>query len=140
MRVQLPLAEVSAEMQAQMEELIGQAGLQILRAILENEVTRRVGPPHRRHPTAGCVRRGKAAGLCGLCSTEDPVGTAAGTNAREPGSRTGGLRSVAARRKLQRAVREAMVAGLSPQHYRRAVKSVLEGCGIADHGRRLIAP
>jgi len=50
---------VWAEMQAQVEELTGQAGLQILRAILENEVTHRVGPPHRPNPTAGCVRWGK---------------------------------------------------------------------------------
>ena len=61
-RVPLPMAEVWAEMQAQVEELTGQAGLQILRAILENEVTRRVGPPHRPNPTAGCVRWGKQPG------------------------------------------------------------------------------
>jgi hypothetical protein len=41
-RVPLPMAEVWAEMQAQVEELTGQAELQILRAILENEVTHRV--------------------------------------------------------------------------------------------------
>jgi hypothetical protein len=58
-RVPLPIAEVWAEMQAQMEELTGQAGLQILRAILENEVTRRVGPPYRPNPRAGRVRWGK---------------------------------------------------------------------------------
>ena len=34
-------------MQAHVEELTGKAWLQILRAILENEVTRRVWPPHR---------------------------------------------------------------------------------------------
>ena len=61
-RVPLPLAEVWAEMQAQVEELTGHAGLQILRAILENEVTGRVGPPHRPNPTAGCVRWGKQPG------------------------------------------------------------------------------
>jgi hypothetical protein len=61
-RVPLPMAEVWAEMQTQVEELTGQAGLQILRAILENEVTRRVGPPHRPNPTAGCVRWGKQSG------------------------------------------------------------------------------
>jgi hypothetical protein len=55
-RVPLPMAEVWAELQAQVEELTGQAGLQILRAILENEVTHRVGPPHRPNPNAGCVR------------------------------------------------------------------------------------
>ena len=32
--------------------------------------------------------------------------------------------------KLQRAVRERMMAGLSTRNYRRAVKSVLEGDGI----------
>ena len=61
-RVPLPIAEVWAEMQAQVEELTGQAGLQILRAILENEVTRRVGLPHRPNPTAGCARLGKQSG------------------------------------------------------------------------------
>jgi len=54
-RVPLPLAEVWAEMQAQVAKLTGQAGLQILRAILEDEVTRRVGPPHRPNPSAGRV-------------------------------------------------------------------------------------
>ena len=53
-RVPLPMAEVWAEMQARVEELAGQAGLQILRAILENEVAQWVGPPHRPDPSAGC--------------------------------------------------------------------------------------
>src|SRR5690349_13864860 len=97
-RVPLPIAEVWAEMQAQVEELTGQAGLQILRAILENEVTRRVGPPHRPNPTAGCVRWGKQPGYV-VFATENPAGTTAGTNAGRPGSGTGELRSVAARRK-----------------------------------------
>jgi hypothetical protein len=55
-RVPLPIAEVWAEMQAQVEEL------QILRAIPEEEVTRRVGPPHRPNPSGGCVRWGKQPG------------------------------------------------------------------------------
>jgi len=36
-RVPLPMAEVWAEMQAQVEKLTGQAGVQILRAILEDD-------------------------------------------------------------------------------------------------------
>ena len=52
-QVPLPMAEMWAEMQTQVEELAGQAGLQMLRAILENEVTRRVGPPHRPNPLCG---------------------------------------------------------------------------------------
>ena len=72
-RVPLPLAEVWAEMQAQVEELTGQAGLQILRAILENEVTRRVGPPHRPNPTAGCVRWGKQPGYVVFAGQKIPL-------------------------------------------------------------------
>ena len=61
-RVPLPMAEVWAEMQARVEQLAGQAGLQILRAILENEVSHRVGPPHRPNPSASCVRWGNQPG------------------------------------------------------------------------------
>ena len=99
-RVPLPMAEVWAELQAQVEELTGQAGLQILRAILENEVTRRVGPPHRPNPAAGCVRWGKQPGYVVFAGQKNPVGTATGANARRPGSGTGELRSdCTARRK-----------------------------------------
>ena len=37
------MVEVWEELQAQVEQLTGQAGLRIIGAILENEVTRRVG-------------------------------------------------------------------------------------------------
>ena len=97
-RVPLPMAEVWAEMQAQVEKLTGQAGLQILRAILEDEVTRRVGPPHRPNPSAGRVR-GEAAGLRGLCGPEGFPRTAASENPRRPGSGAGELPSIAAGRK-----------------------------------------
>jgi hypothetical protein len=72
-RVPLPMAEVWAEMQTQVEELTGQAGVQILRAILDNEVTRRVGPPHRPNPTAGCVRWGKQAGYMVFAGQKIPL-------------------------------------------------------------------
>ena len=73
MGVPLPMAEVRAEMQAQAEELARQAGLQVLRAILENEVTRRVGPPHRPNPSADCVRWGKQPGYVVLAGQKVQV-------------------------------------------------------------------
>jgi hypothetical protein len=45
--VSLPMAELWVETQAQVEELTGRARMPILRAILENEIIRRLGPPHR---------------------------------------------------------------------------------------------
>jgi hypothetical protein len=87
-QVLLPIAEVWAEMQAQVEKLTGQAGLQILRAILENEVTHRVGPPHRPNPSAGCVRWGKQPGYVVFAGQKIPL-ERSGTNPRGPGSGTG---------------------------------------------------
>src|SRR6201987_5053629 len=117
-------------MQAQVEELTGHAGLQILRAILENEVTRRVGPPHRPNPTAGCVRWGKQPGYVVFAGQKIPL--------QRPRVRTREGQEVELASygqlqqdgKLQRAVRERMVAGLSTRNYRRAVESVVEGYGI----------
>ena len=72
-QVPLPMGEVWAEMQAQVEELAGRAGLQILRAILENEVTQRVGPPHRPNPSAGCVRWGQQPGYVVFTGQKVPL-------------------------------------------------------------------
>src|SRR6202163_3886570 len=129
-RVPLPLAEVWAEMRAQVEQLTGQAGLQILRAILENEVTHRVGPPHRPNPSAGCVRWGKQPGYVVFAGQKIPL--------ERPRVRTREGQEVELQSygqlqedgKLQRAVRDRMVAGLSTRNYLRAVESVVEGYGI----------
>ena len=130
-RVPLPIAEVWAEMQAQVEELTGKAGLQILRAILENEVTHRVGASaSARILSAGCVRWGKQPGYVVFAGQKIPL--------ERPRVRTREGQEVELESygqlqqdgKLQRAVRERMVAGLSTRNYRRAVESVVEGYGI----------
>src|ERR1700682_2497284 len=116
-------------MQARVKELTGQAGLQILRAILENEVTHRVGPPHRPGPTAGCVRWGKQPGYVVFAGQKVPL--------ERPRVRTREGEEVALDSygqlqqdgKLQRTVRERMVAGLTTRNYRRAVESVLDRYG-----------
>jgi hypothetical protein len=98
----------------------------VLRAILKNEVTRRVGPPHRPNPTAGCVRWGKQPGYVVFAGQKIPL--------ERPRVRTREGQEVELESygqlqqdgKLQRAVRERMVAGLSTRNYRRAVESVCQ--------------
>jgi putative transposase len=129
-RVPLPMAEVWAEMQAEVERLVGQAGLQVLRGILEEEVTRRVGPPHRPDPAGGCVRWGKQPGY--VVFGGQKIGL------QRPRVRTREGEEVALESygqlqqdgRMQRAVRERMVVGLSTRNYRRAVESILDGYGI----------
>ena len=81
-RVPLPMAEVWAEMQAQVEQLTGQAGLQILRAILEDEVTRRVRTSASTVSRRRLCALGQAAGLRSIWRTEGPAGTTTRANPR----------------------------------------------------------
>ena len=128
--VPLPMVEVWEELQAEVEQLTGQAGLRIISAILENEVTRRVGPSHQPGPESGAVRWGRQPGYVVFggrkVAIERPrVRTRKGKEVE--------LDSYARLQhdgRRQRAVREGIVAGLTSRNYRRAVQSVVEGYGI----------
>jgi len=128
--VPLPMVEVWEEMQAQVEQLTGQAGLRIIRAILENEVTRRVGPSHQPGPESGAVRWGRQPGYVVF------GGRKVGIERPRVRTRKGQEVELDSYTRLQhdgrrqRAVREGIVAGLTSRNYRRAVQSVVEGYGI----------
>jgi putative transposase len=130
LEVPLPLVEVWEEVQAQVEQLTRGAGLRIIGTILENEVTHRVGPPHRPDPASGAVRWGRQSsyvmfGGQKVAAKRPRVRTREGTEVE--------LNSYArlqhdGRRQL--AVHEGIVAGLNSRNYRRAVQSVVDGFGI----------
>jgi putative transposase len=129
-RLPLPLVEVWEELQPRVEQLTGEAGLQILRAILEDEVTRRVGPPHRPDPASSSVRSGRQPGYV-VFSGQKVAVTRPRVRTRE--GEEVALDSYARLQhdgRRQRAVREGIVAGLTSRNYHRAVQSVLEGYGI----------
>ena len=126
----LPLVEVWEELQPEVEHLTGLAGLKIIRAVIEDEVARRVGPRHHPAVESGSVRWGQQTGYVVFGGRKVAV--------ERPRVRTRNGEEVAldsyARLqhdgRRQRAVREGIVAGLSSRNYRRAVQSVLEGYGI----------
>src|SRR4029450_9026735 len=117
MRVPLPMAEVWAEMQAQVEQLTGQAGLRILRAILEEEVTRRVGPPHRPHPAAGCVRWGHQPGYLVFGGQKVPLERPRVRTREGEEVELDSYEQLQQDGKLQRTVRQGMGAGLCARNY-----------------------
>jgi putative transposase len=129
-QVPLPMAEVWEELQAQVEQLTGQAGLRIIGTILEEEVTRRVGPPHRPDPTCGAVRWGRQPGyvVFGGQKVAIPRPRVRLREGEEVSLNTYARLQHDGRR--QRAVQEGILAGLTTRNYRRAVQSVLEGYGI----------
>ena len=128
--VRLPMVEVWEELQAQVEQLTGQAGLRIIGTILEDEVTRRVGPPHQPDPASSCVRWGRQRGYVVFGGQKVPIPRPR-VRTREDEEVT--LDSYARLQhdgRRQRAVREGIVAGLTTRNYHRAVESVLDGYGI----------
>jgi putative transposase len=126
----LPLVEVWEELQPAVERLAGLAGLKIIRAVIEDEVTRRVGPRHQPDPASRCLRWGQQPGYVVFAGQKVAV--------ERPRVRTRQgeevpLDSYARLQhdgRRQRAVREGIVAGLTSRNYQRAVQSVLEGYGI----------
>jgi putative transposase len=60
--VPLPLVEVWEELQPKVERLTELAGLQIIGAVIEDEVRRRVGPRHHPDGASGYVRWGQEPG------------------------------------------------------------------------------
>jgi putative transposase len=126
----LPLVEVWEELQPAVEHLAGLAGLQIIRAVIEDEVRRRVGPRHQPDPGSSCLRWGQQPGYVVFAGQKVAV--------ERPRVRTrqGEEVSLDSYARLQhdgrrqRAVRDGIVAGLTSRNYHRAVGSVLEGYGI----------
>ncbi|MBZ5698169.1 MAG: hypothetical protein LAN18_06430 [Acidobacteriia bacterium] len=55
-RLPLPLVKVWEELQPEVKHLTGLAGLKIIRAVSEDEVTRRVGPRHQPDSASSCLR------------------------------------------------------------------------------------
>ena len=129
-RLPLPLVEVWEELQPEVERLTGLAGLKIIGAVIEDEVTRRVGPRHQPDPASSCLRWGQQPGYVVF------AGQKVGVERPRVRTRQGEEVQLDSYARLQhdgrrqRAVREGIVAGLTSRSYHRAVQSVLEGYGI----------
>jgi transposase-like protein len=129
-RLPLPLVEVWEELQVEVERLSGEAGLKILQAILEDEVRQKVGPLYRPDPARGNQRWGRQPGYVVFAGQKvalarPRVRTRAGEEVELEN-----YRRLQQNGRLQRAVAERLVCGLSTRNYHRAVCSVLEGYGI----------
>lgn len=129
-RLPLPLVEVWEELQAEVERLTGEAGLQILRALLEEEVRQRVGPRHRPAPASGNRRWGRQPGYVVFGGQKVPLARPRVRSRAGEEVELENYRRLQQDGRLQRAVAEKIVCGLSTRNYGRAVEAVLDGYGI----------
>ena len=129
-RLPLPLVEVWEELQPEVEHLTGLAGLKIIRAVIEDEVRRRVGPRHQPDPASSCLRWGQQPGYVVFAGQEVGVERPRVRTRQGEEVQLDSYARLQHDGRRQRAVREGMVAGLTSRSYPRAVQSVLEGYGI----------
>jgi hypothetical protein len=109
----LPLVEVWEELQPEVEHPTGLAGLMIIRALIEDEVKRRVGLRHHPDAAPSCLRWGQQPGYVVFAGQKVAIGrprvlTRQGEEVP--------LDNYARRQhdgRRQRTVREGIVAGLS---------------------------
>ena len=129
-RLPLPLVEVWEELQAEVEHLTGLAGLKIIRAVIEDEVRRRVGPRYQPDAESSCVRWGQQPGYVVFAGQKVAVERPRVRTREGEEVQLDSYERLQHDGRRQRAVREGIVAGLTSRNYHRAVQSVLEGYGI----------
>ena len=129
-RLPLPLVEVWEELQPEVEHLTGLAGLKIIRAVIEDEVMRRVGPRHQPDPASSCLRWGQQSGYVVFAGQKVAVQRPRVRTRQGEEVQLDSYARLQHDGRRQRAVREGIVAGLTSRNYRRAVQSVLDGYGI----------
>jgi transposase-like protein len=129
-RLPLPLVEVWEELQPEVEHLTGLAGLKIIRAVIEDEVTRRVGTHHHPDIASSCLRWGQQSGYVVFAGQKVAVQRPRVRTRQGEEVQLDSYARLQHDGRRQRAVREGIVAGLTSRNYHRAVQSVLEGYGI----------
>jgi putative transposase len=129
-RLPLPLVEVWEELQPEVERLTGLAGLKIIRAVIDDEVMRRVGPRHQPDPASSCLRWGQQSGYVVFAGQKVAVERPRVRTRQGEEVQLDSYARLQHDGRRQRAVREGIVAGLTSRNYHRAVASVLEGYGI----------
>jgi len=129
-RLPLPLVEVWEELQPEVEHLTGLAGLKIIRAVIEDEVMRRVGPRHQPDAASSCLRWGQQPGYVVFAGQKVAVQRPRVRTRQGEEVQLDSYARLQHDGRRQRAVREGIVAGLTSRNYHRAVERVLSGYGI----------
>src|SRR6516162_659615 len=127
MSVPLPLVEVWEDLQPEVEHLTGIAGLKIIQAVIEDEVTRRVGPRHHPEAASGYLRWGQQPGYVNFCGQKVHV--------RRPQVRTREGQEVEFGELCADARRRTAATRRAGRHRRRTEHEELSSCGAERSGR-----
>jgi putative transposase len=107
------------ELQPEVEHLTGLVGLKIIRAVLEDEVTRRAGPRHQPDPASSYLRWGQQSGYVVFAGQKVAVERPRVRTRQGEEVQLDSYARLQHDGRRQRAVREGIVAGLTSRNYRR---------------------
>ena len=133
LQVELPvrIADVISGVSADIEELTGQAGLAIMRAVMEAEVAHLAGTKGRHHPDRAASRWGCQPGYAVLGGSKVTINR---PRVRGSGGKEVPLRSYKRFQSPERResnIMRMLVNGMSTRRYERAAESFVEGYGIS---------
>lgn len=130
MELPLPLAEVLSETEAAVEQLAGEAGLLLMRAALEAEVGQLAGPRYARLEQRRASRWGTQPGYVVFGGQKVRLERPRVRDQAGQELPLANYRAFQADGRLQRAVAERLVLGLSTRNYAQAVNDFCQGYGV----------
>lgn len=129
-QLSLPIAEILAGLQDSVESLAGDVGLLVMKSLLDDEVEQMVGKRYAHDCGRSAVRHGHDEGFVVFAGRKAPI--------RRPRARTVDGQEVALKRyalfqggsRMERAVSQRVVRGVSTRQYEGVLDAVCEGYGI----------
>ena len=129
-QLQLPIAEVLAGMGDSVEALAAEAGLLVMKALIDDEVERRVGPRYVHATDRSAVRWGREEGHAIFAGRKVAIDRprVRGRDGREVELER--YRLFQSNGRMQQAVSPRVLAGVSTRDYRGVLDAVCDGYGI----------
>src|SRR5262245_16462356 len=129
-QLQLPIAEILCGMGNTVEALAAEAGLLVMKALIDDEVERRVGPRYAHVADRTAVRWGQDEGHVVFAGRKVVMNRprVRGKDGREIELER--YRLFQSNDRLQRSVSQRVLAGVSTRDYREAIDAVCDGYGI----------
>jgi transposase-like protein len=126
----LPIAEILAGVEDSLESLAGQAGVLMIRALLDDEVDHKVGSRYAHVPQRAAFRHGHEDGFVVFAGRKVPLPRprVRAVDGREVPLDRYGMFQAAGR--MQEAVARRVVRGVSTRNYAGALDAVCDGYGI----------
>ena len=129
-QLSLPIVEILSGLNDTVEAVAAEAGLLVMKALIDEEVERHAGTRYRHDADRQAVRWGQEDGYVVFAGRKVPIERPRVRGAHGQEVPLERYRLLQANGRLQRAVRQRVVCGVSTRDYQRVIDDVCDGYGI----------